>query len=325
MPVAQSNRTTRQNSTRQRAKRVPNPRFSSGHLVIITIGHNMLKEALREAGGPDVSSFCILLNAALAMPDGLPQADVSKVMRIRTNTAAKVLASLESNGLVTRRGDEHDGRARMISITPAGESRLAVIEEAIEHEFDVVVPANDKSITAMENALANAAVKAGVHRSDAAKTYPYGFILACNEIAVEIFESTTKDLFGISLNEARILQVLFEEKNPMRIGDVAEHLQIPNATTTRSVATLVQQGLISRLADPEDKKAIYITLTEKGTAISRRVVTALNRTADEYLWENLTARQKQLLSDTKSMVLHLIERAQEQERQAILARLTPLD
>lgn len=52
---------------------------------------------------------------------------------------------------------------------------------------------------------------------------------------------------------------------PMRLAELAQLEQVSAPSTTRLVAELESQGLVSRRPDPIDGRAILISVTSKGT------------------------------------------------------------
>lgn len=58
--------------------------------------------------------------------------------------------------------------------------------------------------------------------------------------------------------------VTVDEHGPLRISALATQESLAAPAATRVVATLEEAGLVSRTADPEDKRASLITLTVSG-------------------------------------------------------------
>ena len=74
--------------------------------------------------------------------------------------------------------------------------------------------------------------------------------------------------FGLTFAQARALRVLVDG-GPMRIGDLAIHLEIvPRSATTR-VDDLEVAGLVTRRADPDDRRSVIVVATEAGSGSCR--------------------------------------------------------
>ncbi|MEU1804803.1 MarR family transcriptional regulator [Streptomyces sp. NPDC019937] len=77
---------------------------------------------------------------------------------------------------------------------------------------------------------------------------------------------------GITLERAAmgVLNVLKLSGEPLRIGEIADRLQVAGPHATRQVQGLEQRGLVHRIADPDDQRARLIELTPEGTSITER-------------------------------------------------------
>jgi DNA-binding MarR family transcriptional regulator len=91
----------------------------------------------------------------------------------------------------------------------------------------------------------------------------------------------------------------------MTPGRFARHEQIRKPTATRTIAALVEQGLVERTPDPLDGRVAWLQLSPEG----RRLVQRVRRRYDAYLAERI----KRLPADE----LATLERAA-----AILERIT---
>ncbi len=62
---------------------------------------------------------------------------------------------------------------------------------------------------------------------------------------------------------------LFEtlEAEPVRLNDLAERLGVSPPTASRAVDALLDHGLIERVPDPADRRAVRISVTDRGRSI----------------------------------------------------------
>src|SRR5258708_9579929 len=58
--------------------------------------------------------------------------------------------------------------------------------------------------------------------------------------------------------------ILSRHKEPMPMGELSKELEVPLSTATRIVDGLVTSGVAIRVADPEDRRVVRVTLTEEG-------------------------------------------------------------
>ncbi|WP_316526314.1 MarR family winged helix-turn-helix transcriptional regulator [Kitasatospora brasiliensis] len=60
------------------------------------------------------------------------------------------------------------------------------------------------------------------------------------------------------------LLAYIEQAGPVRVTDVGAHFTIGKATVSRQIRTLEELGLVAREADPLDRRAALVSLTEDG-------------------------------------------------------------
>lgn len=66
----------------------------------------------------------------------------------------------------------------------------------------------------------------------------------------------------------------FLDAGDVRAGDLAEQFGLDKSTVSRHLALLESLGLVERVADPEDRRARLIRITEAGRARVQRLRTA---------------------------------------------------
>jgi DNA-binding MarR family transcriptional regulator len=69
---------------------------------------------------------------------------------------------------------------------------------------------------------------------------------------------------GMTLDEYDVLVQLRQAGRPMPMTELAEHLLISRASTTRVVDRLVQARLVDRWHDDEDRRRVFVGLTSEG-------------------------------------------------------------
>jgi DNA-binding MarR family transcriptional regulator len=70
---------------------------------------------------------------------------------------------------------------------------------------------------------------------------------------------------------------------PARLTAVAERTGFDPSTVSRQVADLERAGLLAREADPEDRRAILLQTTEKGSNLMRRLGTGRRKRMERLL------------------------------------------
>ncbi|MFJ8863882.1 MarR family winged helix-turn-helix transcriptional regulator [Streptomyces sp. NPDC102451] len=82
---------------------------------------------------------------------------------------------------------------------------------------------------------------------------------------------------GLALDRPAVgvLVSLRTADKPLRIGEIADRMQVVGPHVTRQVQALEKRGLVRRVADPHDRRASLIEPTEAGTEAANRYVTSL--------------------------------------------------
>ncbi|MFG2679662.1 MarR family winged helix-turn-helix transcriptional regulator [Streptomyces sp. NPDC048392] len=72
-----------------------------------------------------------------------------------------------------------------------------------------------------------------------------------------------------------VLLALRTADGPLRIGEIADRMQVVGPHVTRQVQALEKRSLVRRVADPHDRRASLIEPTGPGTEAADRYVTSL--------------------------------------------------
>ncbi len=79
----------------------------------------------------------------------------------------------------------------------------------------------------------------------------------------------------------------------LRLRAVAEHLGVTQPTATNSIAALARKGLVAKLPEAQDKRAVAIRVTPAGCDVVRAIGLAM--TSAERALETLTPQEQQTL------------------------------
>ena len=115
---------------------------------------------------------------------------------------------------------------------------------------------------------------------------------------------------GTGLSASLLSALTTVERNgPMTIGTLADAEQVKPPTMTKVVASLVEQGLVTREPDPLDGRVAWVMVTPEGRSLLRRT----RRRSDAYLATRLRSldREELLVLERAS---RLLERLTEEAR-----------
>lgn len=72
-----------------------------------------------------------------------------------------------------------------------------------------------------------------------------------------------------------ILMTLSMAGTPLRVGEIADRMQVVGPHVTRQVQALEQRALVRRVADPSDRRASLIEATETGAEAASRYTSTI--------------------------------------------------
>lgn len=80
---------------------------------------------------------------------------------------------------------------------------------------------------------------------------------------------------GLSLTQLRVLAILRDRR--LRIGDLAEYLGLEKSTMTGLVARASTKGLLARVPNADDARAVDVVLTDRGHEVAAALEDAMRR------------------------------------------------
>ncbi|AGK55885.1 MarR family winged helix-turn-helix transcriptional regulator [Bacillus sp. 1NLA3E] len=89
----------------------------------------------------------------------------------------------------------------------------------------------------------------------------------------------------VSITEFAVLEVLFL-KGKQTIQQIAQSILIASSSMTYVVDKLEQKGLLKRSACPEDRRAIYVTITDTGNELMNHIM-PMHRELVDYMLGSL--------------------------------------
>ena len=90
------------------------------------------------------------------------------------------------------------------------------------------------------------------------------------------------------------------------------------------VKCLVQRGWVQRMGVPNDKKAVFVVVTEEGIRQQAIITRTIDELAQRQLWEKLDKVHRNAIAQVASVVFADIQAKKEAEHQAMLSLLQPL-
>ena len=96
--------------------------------------------------------------------------------------------------------------------------------------------------------------------------------------------------YGISQPQFFLLIALYEEDDIL-ISRLAEKVALDKSTLTGILDRLERDGLVNRVARPEDRRSLYVCLTDKALSLKKELIQIYDDTNSHYL-VNLTNQER---------------------------------
>lgn len=124
-----------------------------------------------------------------------------------------------------------------------------------------------------------------------------GRILVCAEHAQRAVVAALRP-HGLTYGDFDVLNTLRRRADPggTSPGDLARSALITSGAMTTRLDRLTEAGLIERRPDPEDRRAILVRLTRRGSGLVRRALRSVLAADKEFL-APLTRRQHDAVAD----------------------------
>jgi DNA-binding MarR family transcriptional regulator len=115
---------------------------------------------------------------------------------------------------------------------------------------------------------------------------------------------TAKELepIGITYAQARVLRTVASAREPLRMADLADQLDVVPRSATSMIDALESAGLVDRRPDASDRRSIRLTVTDAGRGLLDRMH-ALRVAKGEELFGKLTEPEQQELARMLELVL----------------------
>lgn len=302
-----------------------NRQFSldSTYFVAFEMAHQAFKRGLSAASPLNITQYRLLSKLCQATSP-VDQSLLGDVLGLRANTVSQTVDVLEQAGFLTRLPGSVDARTRVLEATDAGRAHMATVNDALVTQLYSCFPTSDEHYRTILEAAIYAGSRIERNLDDQSPALrPASRALVAVELVRQKTEQVLKETCGASLSECRIVQKLAEAGQPMRLGAVAEALLMSTINTTRAVDKLVERGWCQRLKSPQDRKAVYVGLTNEGIFQADLIGATVNDLAETHLWANLQPAQKRAIEQMGHIVIAGIQAQREAEQQEFLNTLNP--
>jgi DNA-binding MarR family transcriptional regulator len=130
--------------------------------------------------------------------------------------------------------------------------------------------------------------------------------------AVLMKEFAAEDIWqDLSMREYDVLYTLSKCREPVRLGELHQHVLLSQPALSRMVDRLVERGFVARRADPDDGRGVRLALTEAGRDKQRQIGRRHARSVARAVSSRLTADE---LRELDTICGKLAQRKHEEAR-----------
>ena len=116
--------------------------------------------------------------------------------------------------------------------------------------------------------------------------------------------------YGISIPQLMCLQFLSDQEDyKSTASKIKDYLKLNASTVTGILKRLESRGLVAKLPNPKDRRAVFITLTAKGADLLKEPPTTLQEKLTNRL-QKLSASQIQTLNENIDLLVQIMDAEQ---------------
>lgn len=101
----------------------------------------------------------------------------------------------------------------------------------------------------------------------------------------------------VSMKEYDVLYTLSKCPEPIRLSELNQHVLLSQPALSRLVDRLVERGLVSRTADPRDRRGVRLALTGNGRTVQRQIGRRHGRSVAQLMRGGLTPLELRQLAE----------------------------
>lgn len=125
--------------------------------------------------------------------------------------------------------------------------------------------------------------EAGVSRNDHRAVRLWLRLLACSTQIEQVIRSRLRTQFGTSLARFDYLAQLTRHPQGLRMKSLSRYLMVTGGNVTGLTDQLVAEGLVERIDDPDDRRALIVKVTPEGKAWFDPIATEHEKWLEELL------------------------------------------
>lgn len=128
-------------------------------------------------------------------------------------------------------------------------------------------------------------------------------LLSCSSLVEAEIRRRLRAEFGATLPRFDVMAQLNREPDGLRLSELSRRMMVTNGNITGLIDRLVDEGLVLREVDPDDRRAFTVRLTRLGSATFRKMAAAHETWIHELFGTMAPKTVKRMLEDLQSLKL----------------------
>ena len=118
--------------------------------------------------------------------------------------------------------------------------------------------------------------------------------------AREMLPPLPKGVLPSYIQYLEVIKILEQEGHRVKVSDISDALSIPRPGVTRTVKEMEAKGYLRKLTSQEDGRITYISITEEGSALSKKY--------DEEYFTDLASSMEDISEADAEVMIRTIEK-----------------
>lgn len=261
------------------------------------IFNRMIQEIVTSQTSLTLTQYRILIYLEICSDKAQRTRDIARVLQLSTSTVSDTASELERAQLVCKFEMPGDLKAVGLQITDTGRSALSEAQSAVTREsqfyWDVLGAETQESFFGVIDVLGNIPEIDPGKVGQVPKTVTYPFF---SRIHLAKYAGWFKSTYNLNLVDVRVLFLLLETGQPLRISDISHLLNEPASSISSSTRSLYRvRKLVERDRKPSNKRETIISLNSEGESLAQEILdrfisfscNELHQTREEFEQETL--------------------------------------
>lgn len=126
---------------------------------------------------------------------------------------------------------------------------------------------------------------------------------AASKMRDQAFCMGDADIEKLTIAQERVLQVVYRESpQGVKLKDIAKQVQLTPGAVSQIIESLVKFGMVERVSDPNDRRAVNIHVSQKGENQRQRTIELFDREFEEVLAESTPEEREGFIAIMEKIV-----------------------